>query len=130
MQDHICPILAHYIIYLGAKLDLHIDTSTEESIIKNAASRWNKRGVFEWANLPVNDLCQSTDIQYSLPNPDFDSGPLNELIGRPSPNPNLNPNLHCEEAFLDLVNDLFSLESLEPGTFGAAATAVRSLDCM
>lgn len=68
MRDHLCQILAHFIIYLGSRLDLQIDHRAEQFIIEGAAARWHKEGFFEWADLPADDLDQrkGTDKQSAL----------------------------------------------------------------
>ena len=65
MRDHLCQILAHFIIYLGSRLDLQFDHRAEQLIIEGAAARWHKEGFFEWADLPADDLDQQkgTDKQ-------------------------------------------------------------------
>jgi len=49
MQDHLCQILAHYVIYLGSKLDLPISSDTERFILEAATRRWEKKGCFLWS---------------------------------------------------------------------------------
>ncbi|KAH8748730.1 hypothetical protein F5882DRAFT_386889 [Hyaloscypha sp. PMI_1271] len=68
MRDHLCQILAHFIIYLGSRLDLQFDHRAEQLIIEGAAARWHKEGFFEWADLPADDLAQrkGTDKQSEL----------------------------------------------------------------
>jgi hypothetical protein len=68
MRDHLCQILAHFIIYLGSRLDLQIEHRAEQFIIEGAAARWHKEGCFEWADLPADDLDQQkgTDKQSAL----------------------------------------------------------------
>jgi hypothetical protein len=68
MRDHLCQILAHFIIYLGSRLDLQIDHRAEQFIIESAAARWYKEGFFEWADLPADDSDQQkgTDKQSAL----------------------------------------------------------------
>jgi hypothetical protein len=54
MRSHLCQILAHYVLFLGSQLKLPIPTDAEQFILKTAASRWNKEGLFQWKN-PIED---------------------------------------------------------------------------
>ena len=55
MQNHLCQILAHYIVYIGSKLSLPIASHTEKFIIEAATSRWHKEGVFLWSTPSGHD---------------------------------------------------------------------------
>ncbi|KAH8595430.1 hypothetical protein B0O99DRAFT_594602 [Bisporella sp. PMI_857] len=56
IKSHLCQILAHYILFLGSKLKLAIPTTSKQSILKTALSRWNKKGVFQWKNRMENEV--------------------------------------------------------------------------
>jgi hypothetical protein len=47
MQNHLCQILAHYVVFLGSLLTLPIATHVEQFILEAAAARWYKEGNFE-----------------------------------------------------------------------------------
>jgi len=74
MQDHLCKILAHYIVYLGEQLKLPMASHVEQFILEAATARWNKEGNFEWLNTPGDEfeLITSPDFWSELPsnNPD------------------------------------------------------------
>jgi hypothetical protein len=79
MQDHLCQILAHYVVYLGSQLNLPIGGHVRQFILEAATSRWYKEGNFEWLNakkmcfdncpnLPANDIVQvSSQIDDQIP---------------------------------------------------------------
>jgi hypothetical protein len=48
MQDHLCQILVHFVVFLGSRLSLPIANTTERFILQGAASRWHKEGNFLW----------------------------------------------------------------------------------
>jgi hypothetical protein len=48
MRDHLCQILAHYVLYLGWRLNLPIPHDAEPFILKDAAFQWHKEGLFQW----------------------------------------------------------------------------------
>lgn len=48
MQNHLCQILAHYLIYLGSQLRLPIAAGTNQFILEAAPARWFKEGQFHW----------------------------------------------------------------------------------
>lgn len=48
MQQHLCRTLAHYAVYLAAKLGLPIQSSKEQFVLECAHSMWNKEGCFTW----------------------------------------------------------------------------------
>lgn len=55
MQSHICQILAHYILYLGSRLDLPIGSGIDQFILEAASSRWHKQGAFDWRTVEEDD---------------------------------------------------------------------------
>lgn len=50
MQDHLCRILAHYLIILGALLKLPLEGDLEKLILMQAHKRWNKEETFQWSD--------------------------------------------------------------------------------
>jgi hypothetical protein len=48
MREHLCQILAHYVLYFRWRLNLPIPHDAEPFILKGASSRWHKKGVFQW----------------------------------------------------------------------------------
>ena len=54
MREHLCQILAHYVLYFRWRLNLPISHDTEPLILKGAPSRWHKKGLFQWS-AAVND---------------------------------------------------------------------------
>jgi hypothetical protein len=56
MQDHLCQILAHYVVYLGSQLSLLIATYVEQFIVEAAVAKWGKEGNFEWLTTPGEEL--------------------------------------------------------------------------
>jgi len=75
MQDHLCKILAHYVVYLGKQLKLPMTSHVEQFILEAAAARWNKEGNFEWLNTPRDEfeLIISPGFLSELPSNDPDS---------------------------------------------------------
>jgi hypothetical protein len=55
MQNHLCQILAHYVVYIGTKLNLPIGNDTERFILEGAPRRWHKEGIFLWSNASKHD---------------------------------------------------------------------------
>src|SRR5271156_6209026 len=49
MQEHLCRMLAHYLLYLGRKLGLQIPDYTERMLLDAAHRRWEKEGLFLWS---------------------------------------------------------------------------------
>jgi hypothetical protein len=85
MQDHLCQILAHYVVYLGSQLSLPIASHVGQFILESATTRWNKEGNFEWLTIPRDKLepTASLNILPALPADDLD--PFSELYsGYPS----------------------------------------------
>jgi hypothetical protein len=85
MQDHLCQILAHYVVYLGSQLSLPIASHVGQFILESATTRWNKEGNFEWLTIPRDELepTASFNILPALPADDLD--PFSELYsGYPS----------------------------------------------
>jgi len=68
MRDHLCQILAHYVLYLGWRLNLPIPHDAEPFILRDAQFQWHKKGLFEWA-VTVED-----EAEESLNNTDLDTG--------------------------------------------------------
>jgi hypothetical protein len=56
MQEHLCQILAHYVVYLGSQLSLQIHSDVEQFVLESAAARWKKQGTFEWLATPRDEL--------------------------------------------------------------------------
>jgi hypothetical protein len=75
MQDHLCQILAHYLVYLGSQLSLPIATHVEQFILEAAAARWDKEGNFEWLTTPGEELepSASPEVNVHLPTNFFNS---------------------------------------------------------
>ncbi|KAH8732539.1 hypothetical protein GQ44DRAFT_755041 [Phaeosphaeriaceae sp. PMI808] len=48
MQNHLCQILAHYMIYLGSQLNRPITDDADQFILEEAPTRWYKEGAFLW----------------------------------------------------------------------------------
>jgi hypothetical protein len=48
MQNHLCQILAHYVVYIGSKLNLPIANDADRFILEAAPKRWHKEGIFRW----------------------------------------------------------------------------------
>jgi hypothetical protein len=40
MQEHLCRMLAHYVVYLGSKINLQIPGGTERRVLEAAHKRW------------------------------------------------------------------------------------------
>jgi hypothetical protein len=107
MQDHLCQILAHYVVYLGSQLTLPIATHVEQFILEAAAARWYKEGNFEWLTTPGDELESkaSPDVSTDLPTNFFDS------LSDPCSG---NPSLFDENAWESVLGPLLPLGSLEP----------------
>jgi hypothetical protein len=105
MQDHLCQILAHYVVYLGSQLTLPIATHVEQFILEAAAARWYKEGNFEWFTTPGDELepKASPDISADLPTNLFD------LLSDPYSG---NPSLFDENACESVLGPLLPLGSL------------------
>ena len=48
MQNHLCQILAHYVVYIGSRLNLPIANDADRFILEAAPKRWHKEGIFRW----------------------------------------------------------------------------------
>lgn len=48
MQSHLSQILAHYVVYIGSRLNLPIANDAERFILEAAPKRWHKEGIFRW----------------------------------------------------------------------------------
>jgi hypothetical protein len=48
MRDHLCQILAHYLLYFRWRLNFPIPHDTEPFILKGAPFRWHRKGLFQW----------------------------------------------------------------------------------
>lgn len=48
IQNHLCQILAHYLIFLGSQLGLPIKTGTDQFLLEAAPTRWYREGQFVW----------------------------------------------------------------------------------
>jgi hypothetical protein len=48
MQKHLCMTLAHFIVFIGSKLELPIHSTAERSFLNGAHVRWQKDGSFLW----------------------------------------------------------------------------------
>lgn len=48
MQSHLCQILAHYVVYIGSRLNLPIANDAERFILEAAPKRWHKERIFRW----------------------------------------------------------------------------------
>jgi len=48
MREHLCQILAHYVLYFRWRLNLPIPHDAEPFILKSAPFRWRKKGLFQW----------------------------------------------------------------------------------
>jgi hypothetical protein len=48
MQEHLCQFLAHYLVYIGSRLDLPMLRKSERIIVDTAHERWQKQGYFSW----------------------------------------------------------------------------------
>jgi len=85
MQDHLCQILAHYVLYLGSQLGIQIAGHVEQFILEAAAARWKKQGNFEWLTTPRGELepRESLDICADLPTNCLDSF-SDPYLGNPS----------------------------------------------
>jgi len=62
MQDHLCQILAHYVVYLGSRLNLPIRSQVSRFILEAASARWYKEGNFKWRNASECDFDPTTDL--------------------------------------------------------------------
>jgi hypothetical protein len=65
MQNHLCQILAHYLIYLGSHLKLPIASGTDQFILEAAPTRWNKQGFFSWAPAKSEGFGGASESYYS-----------------------------------------------------------------
>ncbi|KAK3389919.1 hypothetical protein B0H63DRAFT_556995 [Podospora didyma] len=48
MQGHLSQMLAHYLVFLGAKLGICFNTETEKQITSSPETKWKRRGRFTW----------------------------------------------------------------------------------
>lgn len=48
MREHMCEMLAHYLIVVTAKLQIKFQHDFQRALIKSAPSRWEKKGRFAW----------------------------------------------------------------------------------
>ncbi|KAH9214241.1 hypothetical protein DL95DRAFT_462229 [Leptodontidium sp. 2 PMI_412] len=67
LQNHLCQILAHYLIFLGSQLGLPIKTGTDQFLLEAAPTRWYREGQFVWKspNRGCSFLSASNSIYYS-----------------------------------------------------------------
>jgi hypothetical protein len=49
IREHLCQILAHYVLYFRWRLNLPIPHDTEPFILKGAPCQWHKKGLFQWS---------------------------------------------------------------------------------
>lgn len=66
MQNHLCQILAHYVIYLGSQLKLPIANGADQFILEAAPARWHKEGIFQWKTARVSDFDSDQNINSDL----------------------------------------------------------------
>jgi hypothetical protein len=72
MRSHLCQILAHYVVYLGSKLNLPIASHVEKFILKAAPQMWHKQGLFWWNTVPVQELRRDNDSKLDENDPNAD----------------------------------------------------------
>jgi hypothetical protein len=48
MQNHLCQILAHCLLYIGSRLNLPMANDADRFILEAAPKRWDKEGIFRW----------------------------------------------------------------------------------
>jgi hypothetical protein len=68
MKSHLCQILAHYVVYLGSRLNLRISNDLEQFILKAAPEKWHKQGRFWWtpdntARRPENQGSCTSEVE-------------------------------------------------------------------
>ncbi|PQE06195.1 Zn(II)2Cys6 transcription factor protein [Rutstroemia sp. NJR-2017a BBW] len=72
MRDFLCQILAHYMVYLGSQLSLHVAGHVEILILQAAPIRWHKKGSFGWEtrlnNSGVAGSSSGTEVDFILDN--------------------------------------------------------------
>lgn len=49
MKEHLCHMLAHYLIFLASALGHKLTTDQEKFLVENAIHRWSKSEAFLWA---------------------------------------------------------------------------------
>ena len=89
MQNHLCQILAHYLIYLGSHLKLPIASGTDQFILEAAPTRWNKRGFFSWGPAKSEGFGGTSESYYSGSEDEFATN-----IGQNSSPSHYEPSLH------------------------------------
>ncbi|KAK0111712.1 hypothetical protein ONS95_002055 [Cadophora gregata] len=57
MQNHLCQILAHYLIYIGSHLGLSLKSSMDRFILETALMRWHGEGRYEWKPSVTHEVC-------------------------------------------------------------------------
>jgi hypothetical protein len=102
MREHLCQILAHYILYFSWRLNLPIPHDTEPFILKGALFRWHKKGLFQWMSAvedqaelgtkdwPAEDFFEN-DIEGSLDSIGLDTGFSSDMPLRSPSNYNAQP---------------------------------------
>ncbi|KAJ9144239.1 hypothetical protein NKR23_g6108 [Pleurostoma richardsiae] len=55
MKEHLCVMLAHYLIFLGSMIGHKLNTAKERVVVENATRRWNLQENFLWAQMIVPD---------------------------------------------------------------------------
>jgi hypothetical protein len=78
VQEHLCRMLAHYIVYLGSKISLQIPGSTERRVMEAAHRRWGKEGRYVWRTTELADDVNYMDSLHTIPE-------LNEFAGTSIP---------------------------------------------
>jgi hypothetical protein len=94
MQEHLCQFLAHYLVYIGSRLDLPILRNSERIIVDTAHHRWQKQGYFSWL---LNNVDDEDNHEYfnNITNNPFreESGDLNETY--------VSLWTHCDDSIYD-----------------------------
>jgi len=90
MREHLCQILAHYVLYFRWRLNLPIPHDTEPFILKGAPFRWHKKGLFQWSAIvedkaeldtedwPAEDFLEN-NVEESLNSIGLDTGFSSEM---------------------------------------------------
>jgi hypothetical protein len=86
MRDFLCQILAHYMVYLGSQLKLHIAGYAEKFILKAAPTRWHKEGSFRWRT-----RLDDPGVAGDFPETEVDSSLDIACLRRDSPHPIFQP---------------------------------------
>lgn len=75
MQDHLCRILAHYIVYIGALLKLPIADHVEQFILEAAHAIWDKEGAFQWTTYPKEEIGSDGGVDWAFDDQMFENAP-------------------------------------------------------